>query len=171
MRRASDQLAGLLKMHSLRDKAKKKRNYVRISSSVSELDSIDRDLDFLNPPRRPPSRSNHTPTTPTSPFSHSNVTLLTPTENHTEGDNPDAFVVSRFHCTQIRNRKRKQSPRIQRNISAQTPQGDGGTGEGGFPAPWKTNRSISESPTSSASRSLHQTSEDRSVLSNVGTIL
>lgn len=158
VRRASDQLAGLLKMHSFREKERKKQNYVRISSSVSELDSMlssdDHDLDFLGEPRRPPARSSHTPTTPTSPH----VALLSSSPVLTE-ENPDEFVVSRFHHTQIRNRKRKQSPRIQRNVSANLGQGGGGAGKGGTS---NYNRSISESPTSSAARSLLRT-DDRSV--------
>lgn len=167
VRRASDQLVGLLKMSSFREKEKRKMNYVRMSASVSELDSMltsDQDLDFLCLPRRPPSRrSNHTPTTPTSPLANSRV--LSPSSSPTsapgeggegEGEKPEEFVVSRFHHTQIRNQKRKQSPRIRRNLS--TSNEKGGAGER------KQGRSTSESPTASAVRSLYQRMEGRLVI-------
>lgn len=179
VRRASDQLAGLLKMHSFREKERRKGSYVRISSSVSELDTMlcgDRDLDrdlLLSPPRRPHPVKNHSPTTPTSPLMHSRV--LSPStspefageipevslEGEDEEEESGAFLSSRFRYIQIRNRKRKQSPRMCRAMS--TEQGDG-TGQcgGGVPEVGGTgevNRSTSESPISTAARALYQRME------------
>jgi hypothetical protein len=176
VRRASDQLAGLLKMHSFREKERRKRCYVRISSSVSELDSMlgsDHNIDFLGPSRRPHSRNScHTPiTTPTSPLAQ--IRVLSPSnspvfsgeileggleeemEEESESEKPEAFLVSRFHHTQIRNRKRKQSPRIRRTISTN----EEGAGRGVAASEGKHVRSISESPTSTAAHALYQKME------------
>lgn len=199
VRRASDQLAGLLKMHSFRERERRKSDYIRLSSSVSELDSMlssDHSPDFLCPPRRPHSRSCHSPTTPTSPLMHSCVISPStspvfaeevlggggnPEEgeipeiggnleeggipeigiNPEEGEKLEAFVVSKFHHTQIRNLKRKQSPRIRRTISSEQGGdvvGGGGTGEG---VVRKHIRSISESPSSTAALALYRRMVDR----------
>ena len=158
VQRASDQFMGLLKMRSLREKESKKLVYmVKTSSSTSELDllvanneeeeegklSIGKQrLQSLG--ARPTSPS----VTPTSPLaSHA----ISPTLSLNSGsDNGEEFVVSRFHHTQIRNSKWKQSPRIQRNA---TVQGGGVTEERRRD---KFDRSLSESPTATARYSLGQ---------------
>ena len=82
VRRASDQLVGLLKMHSFRERrVTRKAAYTRISASVSELDSFiadGREVDNFIAPLRPPRHSPiATPTSPRRPTRHSPTTTPT----------------------------------------------------------------------------------------------
>ena len=180
VRRAGDQLVGLLKMHSFRERERRKGSYVRISSSVSELDTmlssdrdLDRDLHFHTSPARPRPKKKHSPTTPTSPLAHSHalspssspvfageIPVVSP-EGEEDEEEGGAFLVSRFHHTQIRNRKRKQSPRIRRAMSTEQGEGMGNSGGGvaGVSGAGETSRSTSESPISTAARALYQRME------------
>lgn len=115
VRRASEQLVVILKSHSFQDKDQRKRTLTRISSSASELDSMTTSraaLEDILKHHTPPLP----PATPTSPLV--SPPSSSPTFASTPGDeNPDGFAASRFHHTQIRNRKWKQSPRIQQRGS------------------------------------------------------
>lgn len=164
VRTASDQLDRLLKTHSLREKASKKRLYERVSSSVSELDTMLCDgrvaVDFLHPPGHssPPRSSGHTPpipTTPTSPLEYSHVAATSPSLSSLHGEDAvEGFAASRFHHTQIRKQKWKQSPRIQRHVEQQVVERPhSGSGQYG--------RSFSESPTAGSAHTLHHQTDIR----------
>ena len=169
---------------SFREQGSRKSSYVRISSSASELDSlcspVTSEPNFLSPPRpnlspfpgpgRTSRSGGHTPpisATPTSPLEFS-CAAATPTSSLPEGETPEAetpgteeegeaFVPSKFHHTQIRNRKWKQSPRIQRNLSCS--QQDQRLADSPalslFSSPGVYGRALSESPTAALGHTLH----------------
>ena len=163
-RRASEQFTGLLKMQSMREKDSRKHIYVKKpSSSTSELDSLlfsERTLDDVIKNEVVYPRRKLTPTspiaTPTSPVASSRDLSPDPSPSHSQKsgtENPDEFVVSRFHHTQIRNRIWKRSPRLQRNLSvhegeSQSKEEDVVSVSGQY------NRSVSESPTAATGRLL-----------------
>ncbi len=172
MRRASDQFLGIIKMRSLREKESRKMVYVKkASSSTSELDAmaetnIAPSCDFTAEKSRRTTTSTSPIPTPTSPLRTTSPAFPHIPGGHTSGDEMESegakeFVVSRFHHTQIRNRKWKQSPRIQRNVSVQSSTESSGSKEawssmeGMASSSSHYDRSLSESPTSVAGRAIH----------------
>ena len=130
IRRASEQVMGLIQMRSLRERRRPSRSseYVRSCHSTSDLDHLVYNKEIIDHLQQPTNRGSllhqTTPTLPvsvpesdnrsylTTPTSTATATSPTPSQN-SESDNGDDFTLSRFRHVQIRKHKWKQSPRIQ----------------------------------------------------------